>query len=404
MFPLTYLPIFFRTLLRGLPGVFRWRHSLYFSWLLLMQSVVPGRKTLTHMARYTPRHIAEHHFRRVLSAAYWSVKLLLGWFADQAIQSLPPPQDGVVYLIGDGSHKDKRGKKHPVVQKGRISKHTGYFLGIKFVLLMVCWDVYRIPVDFELVLPKDHKAYQNENTLFRAMVAHFLPPSWAKLVVVVGDCAFASKANMRLIQKRNKEDRTCEWGFVFGIARTWKQEDGKSLKDLVTYLPRQLYRKTWIPKIGTDDGRKTFWVFRKRTRLRHLGDVTIVLSKKRRNDGPKQTKLIVTNLTPLKTQEVVRIYNRRWQVEILIKELKSGLGLGQHQVTGEVARTEKSFSIALLAYLLVLRAQRKDIKPGKSWSMFHLQRAFTARVMEHELQHRETLLRNKLLKVLKKVA
>jgi hypothetical protein len=33
--------------------------------------------------------------------------------------------------------------------------------------------------------------------------------------------------------------------------------------------------------------------------LRHVGDVTVVLSKRGRNLGPKQTKILVTNLAAL---------------------------------------------------------------------------------------------------------
>ena len=96
---------------------------------------------------------------------------------------------------------------------------------------MVSWDTYRIPVDFEIVLPKPLPGYQNENTLFRQMVARFLPLLWAKRVIVLGNCAFASRENMQSIQRRNKEDKHCQWGFVFGIARTWKQSNDKSLKN-----------------------------------------------------------------------------------------------------------------------------------------------------------------------------
>ena len=69
MLVLRCLPLFVRLLLRGLPGVFRYRHQLVFSWLLLMQIIAPGRNTLKQLARYTPLHIAEWHFRRLLSAS-----------------------------------------------------------------------------------------------------------------------------------------------------------------------------------------------------------------------------------------------------------------------------------------------------------------------------------------------
>ena len=103
MLVLRCLPLFVRLLLRGLPGVFRYRHQLVFSWLLLMQIIAPRRNTLKQLARYTPLHIAEWHFCCLLSASYWSFRLLLRWFASEAIKRFPPPSDGVIYVIGDGS-------------------------------------------------------------------------------------------------------------------------------------------------------------------------------------------------------------------------------------------------------------------------------------------------------------
>jgi hypothetical protein len=62
-------------------------------------------------------------------------------------------------------------------------------------------------------------------------------------------------------------------------------------------------------------------------------------------------------------------------------ERKSGLGLGAHQVRGEADRSEKSLGIAVLAYLLLLRACHHEIVPGKPWSIFQLQHALRVRVM-----------------------
>ena len=117
-----------------------------------MQIIAPGRNTLKQLARYTPLHIAEWHFRRLLSASYWSFRLLFRWFASEAIKRFPPPSDGVIYVIGDGSHRDKRGKKHPATQKGKQNEYVDFF-GIKFIVLMVSWDTYRIPVVLRLCCP-----------------------------------------------------------------------------------------------------------------------------------------------------------------------------------------------------------------------------------------------------------
>ena len=91
-----------------------------------------------------------------------------------------------------------------------ISKHHPWFFGLRFVLLMAAWDGYRVPAGFRLILPKRHTGYRSENALFREMVGAFVPPRWAQLVIVGGDAAYGSKANMRMVQDRDKADcRLC---------------------------------------------------------------------------------------------------------------------------------------------------------------------------------------------------
>jgi len=391
----TCLPPATRILFKGMPGVWRHRHQLVFCWLIVMQIVTSRARTLSGLSQSAPGFITEWRFRRLLSAGYWSLKVLLHWFAEEAIKSLPTPENKVVYIIADGSKKDKRGQKNPAAQKGRMNEHHAWFFGIKFVVLMVAWDNYRIPVDFQMVLPKGHPDYKRENELFRHMLSHFQPPDWAKVVIVIGDAAFAAKDNMKLIQARDKADSQRRWGFVFAIARTWNMADGKSLRNLVKHTPHSCYRQTWIPRLPDHKGRKTFWIFEKLTSLKHLGDVTVVLTKKGRNVGPKNTKLLVTNLLELTGRQVIDIYQRRWAIEILFKELKSGLGLGEHQVTKKLPRIEKSLGIALIAYLFLLRARKDDIKPGKPWSIFQLKTNFTMDMIQKQFQHSMALEINK---------
>jgi hypothetical protein len=45
-----------------------------------------------------------------------------------------------------------------------------------------------------------------------------------------------------------------------------------------------------------DQRRRDYWVFVRRAEWKLLGDVTVLLSKKRRNSGPPQGKVIVTHL------------------------------------------------------------------------------------------------------------
>jgi hypothetical protein len=80
-------------------------------------------------------------------------------------------------------------------------------------------------------------------------------------------------------------------------------------------LPKKHYRRCWVP-LDEPGRRRTYGTYTKRARLRHIGDVTIILSKKRRNDGPNATKILVTNLPDVRARQVVDVYRRRWSVEI----------------------------------------------------------------------------------------
>src|SRR6266849_6042818 len=104
---------------------------------------------------------------------------------------------------------------------------------------------------------------------------------------------------MAMVKDRDKADTARRWGFVFAIARTWKTVEEQSLKNLVTHIPQKYYQCTRVPRAQGRKGRKTFWTYSTRLCLRHVGDVTVVLSKKGRNMGPQHTKILVTNLAEL---------------------------------------------------------------------------------------------------------
>ena len=387
MVTVTYLPLFVTLLFRGMPGMWKGRHRLILCWLIVMQALFPGRKTLEELARWTPAAITVWRFRRVLKAAYWDIHLLVAWWVAEALQTLPPPKDGTLSLVGDGSVKPKRGTQNPLTQKGRKSEHQPWFFGIRFALLIATWDVYRLPVAFRVIRRKTDPAYQTENALFREMVQRFVPPPWATRVIVEGDAAYGSQDNMKMVMQRGTDDPTRRWGFVFAIARTWKTVDDKAIKDLVTHLPRKYYQRTRVSRLPGAQGCKTFWVYSTRLCLRHIGDVTVVLSKRGRNLGPKQTQILVTNLDEWIPRQVVGAYQRRWPVEQINRELKTDLGLGEHQVSGEEGRIEKSFGIGVLAYLFLIRVGHQEIRPGTSWSIGQLQHALRLRIITNQVEH-----------------
>lgn len=386
MIVMTFLPAFITLVFREMPGVWKSQHRLMLCWVIVRQALYPGRKTLEELSRWRPASITSWRLRRLLKAGYWSIHVLVEWLANDVIATLPPPENGVLFEIGDSSHVPKGGAKTPTAQRSRKSKYHPWFFGIRFVLWIVAWDVYRIPVAFRIILPKMHPDYRTENALFRDMLQAFTPPAWATWIIVLGDAAYGSKANLHLIKKLEKTDGCRHWAFVFAISRTWKTIDDKAVKDRVTHLPRCHYKRTWVPRITDASQRKTYWTYCKSLSLSDIGDVTLVLSKKGRNMSPQPTKLLVTNLPDATAREGVGIYQNRWSVELINRHLKSDLGLRHHQGRGERDQMEKSFGMAVLAYLFIRRLTHHEIIPGKPWSLSQLQHGLRLRGFTNQVE------------------
>ena len=395
---ISILPIFVTQIFKKLPLIFKYSHKRSLIWLVLLIALGIGNYKLTNLAQSGSVFAKEWRFRRLLSARYWRLHEVLIFLVGEIVKSLPKPDDATIYLMGDGSKKEKRSKKNPFMQKGKIRQGGSWFFGIRFCILMMSWNNFRIPVDFEILYPKGHKKYRNENKLFRAMLKRFSPPTWAKQVIVLGDAAYASTDNMNYIRDRHKSDEKefgIHWYFCFAIAKTVKFDDDKKLKDLCKHLGKGFYCKTFIPGINTRH-QKCYWTFSKTVQLRDVGEVTIVLSKKRRNCGPKNVKVIVTNLPHPSIKTVLNIYQKRFLIEVLFRELKSGMGLGKQQLTKDEKRIENSIGCSILAYLLILKLQHQDILENKSWSIFSLRENFRHRVYQFQAVHDYQLLEMKM--------
>jgi hypothetical protein len=73
-------------------------------------------------------------------------------------------------------------------------------------------------------------------------------------------------------------------------------------------------------------------------------------------------------------------------VEVLIKKLKGAAGLGQHQVTKEPQRVERSVAISMMAYLLLLKFRLHDIPEKGPWSIFTLKHNFRWQIGQAQIE------------------
>jgi hypothetical protein len=337
----------------------------------------PGAGTLKGLCPYLPPHLSYWSLIRMLRSGKWDAQAVMSGMADKVLRSLPPAADGKLFLIGDTTHKPKRGQKHPLGHVTRQNASSPYTFGFDRVVVVASWERFRIPV---AIAPIDPERKGHQNILFRQMLKDFEPPSWVREVVVVADAGYPANATLQLIEE-------LEWTYVVAMPRTRKFTNGKYVRDLVQHLPKSQYRRraTYKP----DGRRQDYWVYMRHAKLHQLGDVTIVLSKKRRNFGPQRVKIIVTNLLDARASAILSQYAVRWGVELTIKELKGGLHLGRMQVSQDAARVERSIVLPVCAYLLLVRLYGTEQGEHKDWSLFQLKQRFVEVFMQDQVQRVE---------------
>jgi len=94
------------------------------------------------------------------------------------------------------------------------------------------------------------------------------------------------------------------------------------------------------------------------------------------NDPPHKIKLLVTNLKDASTCSILSHFARRWMIEVTFREIKSGLHMGQMQVTKEERRIQRGVVLPVMADLLLLRLYGLELEADQSASLFALKQRF----------------------------
>ena len=303
---------------------------------------------------------------------------------DDLLAVLPPPKDGVLHLIFDTTRTEKTGKKQPLAYTTKTGKFDPYVFGHTVLLLIAQWGQFRIPLAVRVINP-EIKGHQN--ILVRELLTQFVPLAWCQRIVIEADAGFAAKATLQQIA-------ALSYFYVVALPRTWKTADGRHLRDIARHTNKRYFHRVASDK--PDGRRRDYWTIREEIKLTALGDVTLVISKRRFNDPPRNIKFLVTNLPGASTGTILSYYARRWAVEVTFKELKSGLHLGKMQVTKKEERIRRSLVLPVMAYLLLLRLYAPELQPEQSASLFALQRRFRTEAYQEQFDRSEARYKKKL--------
>ena len=318
-------------------------------WTLVLALLINLRSAkLVHLSRVAPRSTHRTRHGAFLNHADADVAALLEERTCAALAGMKPRAGETVYLILDDHRIAKRGKRMARVSKIWDHKNQKFVHGHIVLFAAVCFRGVVLPWRLHLQKPKGQPGprYRKLTDLAAQMVREFVPPTGVK-VRVLFDAFYLCPQVVRACELK---------GFTyFSVAaknRSFRVDGARGRGRKIALLAPGLVRhRGKNVRMKRSRGVAKLRIAGVDGRLSRIGRVRMVLSK-RPGERWKTTVAIVTNEAGLSAREVVSVYELRWNIEVLFKELEVDLGLGDYQVLSEDGIL-KHLRLCCLAHLML---------------------------------------------------
>lgn len=318
-------------------------------WALLLALVLNVRTSkLVHLARLLPGSTHRTRHGAFLAASDFDAPLLLRDAVARLLKRFKPRAGETIDLILDDHRIAKRGRKMDRLSKIWDHKLQRFVHGHIVLFAAICFRGVVMPIRLQLWKPKGQPGprYRKLTDLAAEMIRQFEAPAGLK-VRVLFDAFYLCPQVVKSCESR---------GFTFfsvasknrNFRRDGEKGKGRKIADLAPgvirhhgrFVRMKRSRGTAKLRIAAVDGQ-----------LSRIGRVRMVLSK-RPNETWKTTIAIITNSLGTDARAIVAIYERRWNIEVLFKDLEQSLGLSDYQMLHERAIVNHLHLICL-AYLLL---------------------------------------------------
>jgi SRSO17 transposase len=284
-----------------------------------------ARTNVLHLAMHATGHRTSKG--RFFTSAPWDGPGLVDGQIQRMLKAMRPRRGEPIYLIIDDTKVAKRARKMHGVGPMWIPTQKRFTYGHMLVSAAIEFRGVIMPWRFDVWVPKHRagRAYRKSTQIAAEFIRAFEPPK-GLAVQVLFDAYYLTPVVVRACK-----DRGFAWFSVASKNRTLRR-DGRHprrrLSDLIPGLLRHRGRYMWMKRTR---GKVRFRVAVADGRLKGIGSVRVA-ARKRFGEPMKAATAIVTDRCSMCARRIVETYERRWRIEELFKELRSGLGLGEYQV------------------------------------------------------------------------
>jgi SRSO17 transposase len=295
-------------------------------WSLVLALTVAQVSTIGRLVRLLRDSTHRTNHGEFLWRSRWSSSAVMEQIALDLLRSLQTDKTEPCYLILDDTQTLKRAKKMAGV--GRLFHHATGKYGTGHTILKVCL-YYRgvtIPWGSWLWLKPADAEKQGipfaKLTQLAATAIHNAALPVSMPVTVLFDCYYLCPVVADACRCRG-------WHFI-GVGKANRNFTVGGVKRKLGVYGRNVVRRSgrWI-KVRGLRSRRRYRLAERVGELKGLGTVKVVFSRRR---GERKVVALVTDDLRASMTRVVAAYLKRWAIELLIKDEKQQLGLGDYRV------------------------------------------------------------------------
>lgn len=261
---------------------------------------------------------------KFLSHSDWDEAGLLNDQVQRILRRLRLRKNETIDLILDDTRLLKRARKMADVSPLWDHTHKRFARGHYLVLAAVAVRGLVLPWGLRVWHPQKNSSYRKLTELAADLVQAF-PVKRGVRVRVLFDAAYLSPVLTQACQARG-----FTWYSLATKTRRFWREQRQRYQQLRDFGPGVLKHRGKRVRLPRSGGWRWMRIAVERGWLSKIGPTQVVFSKRPREPW-KKLLAIVTNDLKAKPRDIVARYERRWQIEVLFKELRE-LGLGAYQM------------------------------------------------------------------------
>ncbi len=301
-------------------------HVYGYFWSMILSMCISHGSTIDKLVKLLRNSTHRTNHGEFLWRSIWDESIVMRQIALDMLTSLFNKKDRHLFFIIDDTQTLKRAKKMQAV--GKLHHHATGKYGTGHTILKVCL-YYRgvtIPWASLLYIKKEHAGkldvpfYKLTELAAQAIREAALPEKFN--VTVLFDAFYLCPNVVNACKER-------KWHFI-GVGKSNRWFTVGSVKRKLAKYGRNVLRNSgiWCNITGLRKTKK-YRLAERIGKLNKLGTVKIIFSRRK---GQSKHIAIVTDDLRASMRTVVAEYLKRWSIEMLIKDEKQHLGLGDYRV------------------------------------------------------------------------